>query len=301
MTIAYGPTVGRRRLRTELRRAREAAGLTQEQVAQAMDWSLSKLIRIEAGYVSISTNDVKALLAHYRLHDSAQVERLVQLARIARQRTWWSAYRDSVPPAYYSYIGLEAEATRLCFYQSVGMPGLLQTEAYARAILTGIIPRPEDPAAARTSMELRLRRQREVFNRPNPPAVEVVLDEATLHRRVGGDEVIREQLHHLIQLVEANRVTIQVLPFTAAVYTPLGQFVIIGLADDSEVVYLESTGLEDVLDQPEVVASHARTFAALREAALTPTESLARITAIAGGLGGARPRTVPPGSATSCR
>src|SRR5690349_8967067 len=107
MGTVYGPTVGRRRLRSAIRRAREAAGLTQEQVAVAMDWSLSKLIRIESGQVSISTNDVKALLSHYRVNDPVQVADLVDLARVARRRTWWSPYRDSVPPAHYAYIGLE--------------------------------------------------------------------------------------------------------------------------------------------------------------------------------------------------
>ena len=286
MPVAYGPTIGRRKLRSAIRRARETSGLTQEQVAAAMDWSLSKLIRIEAGYVSISTNDVKALLGLYRVTEPALVAQLVQLARISRQRAWWSQYRDSVPPAYYSYIGLEAEASALCFYQSVGMPGLLQTEAYARAVLRSVIPNLDDPAEAQASIALRMRRQREVLGRPDPPRVEVVLDEATLHRQTGGREVIREQLLHLVALTEAGRITIQVLPFTSTAYTPLGQFVIVRFAgaDDSDVVYLESTGLEDVLDSPDAVESHLKTFTGLQQAALTPAESLARITTIAAGL-----------------
>jgi transcriptional regulator with XRE-family HTH domain len=279
MGTAYGPTVGRRKLRSAIRRAREASGLTQEQVAAAMDWSLSKLIRIEAGYVSISTNDVKALLSHYQVSDPAEVSELVDLARVARQRTWWSQYRESVPPAYFSYIGLEAEAARLCFYQSVGMPGLLQTEAYAQAVAKIVIPNFDDPGEAQASVALRLRRQREVLDRPDPPTIEVVLDEATLHRQTGGPEVMHEQLMHLMSLGEAESFTIQVLPFTSPVYTPLGQFVIIRFAGtaDPDVVYLESTGLEDVLDHPEAVAAHVQTFDGLRQAALGPAESLARI------------------------
>ena len=287
MPVAYGPTVGRRKLRSAIRRAREASGLTQEQVATAMDWSLSKLIRIESGYVSISTNDVKALLGLYRVTEPTQVTELVQLARISRQRAWWSQYRDSVPPAYYSYIGLETEASALCFYQSVGMPGLLQTEAYAQAVLRSVIPKLDNPAEAQASIALRMRRQREVLGRPDPPRVDVVLDEATLHRQTGGRAVIREQLLHLVALTEAGRITIQVLPFTSTVYTPLGQFVIVRFAgtDDSDVVYRESTGLEDVLDSADAVESHLKTFVGLQQAALTPAESLARITTIAGALG----------------
>ncbi|MDG4828933.1 helix-turn-helix transcriptional regulator [Solwaraspora sp. WMMD1047] len=286
MSTAYGPTVGRRKLRWAIRRAREAAGLTQEQVAQAMDWSLSKLIRIESGYVSISTNDVKALLSHYQVSDPGEVAELVQLARVSRQRTWWSQYRDSLPAAYYSYIGLEAEASALYFYQSVGMPGLLQTEAYAQSVVRTAFPDFDDEAEARASVELRMRRQREVFARADPPVIEVVLDEATLHRQTGGREVIREQLRHLVTLAEAGRTTIQVLPFTSTTYTPLGQFVIVRFAEsgDSDVVYLESTGVEDVLDHPEAVTAHLRTFAALQQAALSPAESLARIASISAGL-----------------
>lgn len=286
MTSAYGPTVGRRKLRSAIRQAREAAGLTQEQVAVAMDWSLSKLIRIEAGYVSISTNDVKALLNHYQVSDPKRVEELVQLARVSRQRTWWSQYRETIRPAYYSYIGLEAEASELYFYQSVGMPGLFQTEAYAQAVLRAVIPKLEDSAEAQTSVALRLRRQREVLDRADPPGIVVVLDEAALHRQTGGPAVIREQLLHLVALADSGRITVQVLPFTSTVYTPLGQFVIVRFArgEDADVVYLESTGLEDVIDDPEAVTAHLRTFTGLREAALTPTESLRRISEIATSL-----------------
>jgi len=286
MATTYGPKVGRRKLRSAIRRAREASGLTQEQVALAMDWSLSKLIRIEAGYVSISTNDVKALLLHYQVTDPAEVAELVSLARVARQRTWWSQYRDSVPPAYYSYIGLEAEASRLSFYQSVGMPGLLQTPEYAQAVAKIVIPNFSDPGEAEASVALRMRRQREVLDRANPPTLDVVLDEATLHRQTGGPDVIRGQLRHLIALAQNDHITIQVLPFTSPVYTPLGQFVIISFSgpEDPDVVYLESTGLEDVLDQPEAVMSHVQTFAVLQQAALSPADSLARIAKLAGEL-----------------
>ncbi|MDG4789487.1 helix-turn-helix transcriptional regulator [Micromonospora sp. WMMD1102] len=288
MTTAYGPTVGRRKLRSAIRRAREAAGFTQEQVAVAMDWSLSKLIRIEAGYVSISTNDVKALLDHYQVRDPDQVAELVQLARVSRQRTWWSQYRDAVRPAYYSYIGLEAESSELYFYQSVGMPGLLQTAAYAQAVLRTTIPKLDDPDEARASVTLRLRRQQELLGRADPPKIVVVFDEAALHRQTGGPAVILEQLRHLVELAESGRITVQVLPFISTIYTPLGQFVIVRFAaeEDADVVYLESTGLEDVIDDADAVTAHLRTFTGLREAALTPADSLRRIAEIAAALAG---------------
>ncbi|HEY8534610.1 MAG TPA: helix-turn-helix transcriptional regulator [Micromonospora sp.] len=285
---AQGPTVGRRRLRAALRRAREAAGLTQEQVASAMDWSLSKVIRIEAGAVSISTNDVKALLQHYRVADPAQVAELVELARVSRRRAWWSRYRDALPPSYTALIGLESEAVVLRFFQAVGIPGLLQTEAYARAIFTASAP-PErtTPADVDLAVEVRMRRQREVLHRPQPPRMEVVLDEATLHRQTGGPACLREQLEHLVAMAERPEITIQVLPFTATDYAVAAPFTILSFADpdDTDVVYVEAAMIQDVIDNPDAVRSYQLMFPRLQEKALSPEDSIALISKIASELG----------------
>lgn len=290
MTRVHGPTVGRRRLRSALRRARETAGLTQEQVAVAMDWSLSKVIRIEAGTVSISTNDLKALLAYYRLTDSGQVADLVELARAARRRSWWSAYKDVVPPGFLSFIGLEAEASSLQVFQAVGIPGLLQTEAYARAMVAAALGSDHtDPTRLETLVELRLRRQREVLERPDPPEIQAVLDEATLHRQVGGALCLKEQLLHLVTLCSDANVAVQVLPFTATDYSVAAPFIVLRFphSNDTGAVYLEAAIAEDVtvIDRPEAVQTYQETFQRLREKSLSPSESLARIEKIAGELG----------------
>jgi transcriptional regulator with XRE-family HTH domain len=290
MTTVHGPTVGRRRLRSALRRARDAAGLTQEQVAAAMDWSLSKLIRIEAGSVSISTNDVKALLGHYRMTDQQQINELVELARVSRRRTWWSQYKDTLPSAYASYIGLETEASGLSFFQSTGVPGLLQTPAYARAAVTAAsttVAATIDSDEIEVRHAIRMRRQQEVLDRPDRPDIDVVLDEAALHRQTGGPELLREQLLHLADVGRLPRVTIQVLPFTVGDYAPQGPFVILHFPDedDSDVVYLEGVLAQDVLDRPADVAAYRQTFERMREMSLDPHESLAKITKVAGQLG----------------
>jgi transcriptional regulator with XRE-family HTH domain len=284
MTTVQGPTVGRRRLRTALRRAREAAGITQEHVAASMDWSLSKLIRIESGTVSISTNDCKALLGLYRVTDQALIDELVGLARVARRRTWWSSYRDTVPPSYAAYIGLEAEAAELCYFQPINMPGLLQTEAYARAIVPVDGPYEVAPDQIDTVVAIRLTRQREVLGRDNPPEIRAVLDEAVLRRLTGGPEIMHEQLLHLVALGSAPNVTIQVLPFTAGKNLVNGPFVILRYPDpaDTDVVYVESALFNDVVDRPESIGPYQYAFKGLSADSLGPAESLAFIAEVAG-------------------
>lgn len=291
MTPTHGPVVGRRRLRSVLRRAREAAGLTQEQVAVAMDWSLSKLIRIEAGTVSISTNDAKALLNLYRLTDPAQVAELVELARVSRRRTWWSQYRDTVPAAYLSYVGLEAEASALQVFQSSGIPGLLQTDTYARAMVAAaastISLDPLNEAEAEKRHAIRMQRQRDVLSRPQPPEMEVVLDEAVLHRQTGGPACIREQLLHLVAMGEAPNIDIRVLPFAAGSYAPQPPFIVLRFSDpgDIEVVYREGVLADELVDRPEAVAPYRRTFRRLQEMSLSTAESRSLIEKVAGEIG----------------
>lgn len=287
MTRMHGPTVGRRRLRSALRRARETAGFTQEQVAEAMDWSLSKVIRIEAGTVSISTNDIKALLAHYRLNNRDRVDELVELARAARRRAWWSQYKEATTPTYLSYVGLEAEAAALCFFQLVGLPGLLQTADYAKAITRVVEGTQIEATAVDTIVEIRLRRQQEVLQREDPPEIEVILDEAVLRRHTGGPAVMRAQLLHLVELGDTPNITIRVMPFTAGEYTALGQFIILQFADpgDTDVVYIEGAMTQEIIDHPRAVLPYQRTFQQLQQRSLSPASSSVLLEKIAGELG----------------
>jgi transcriptional regulator with XRE-family HTH domain len=278
------------RLRTALRTAREATRLTQQQVADAMDWSLSKVIRIEKGTVSVSTNDVRALLQLYGVRDGRQVADLVELARAARKKAWWTAYRNEVPAHFGELIGLEAEASAHKYFQPIAVPGLLQTRAYARAVLSNIAPGQLTSEQIDTRIEIRMTRQREVLGRPNPPRLEIVLDEAVLRRIAGSTEVMREQLLHLVEVGASPNVVIQVLPFVAGVNTVEGPFLILQFPDpgDTDVVYIESALTGHMLDRPDDIGPYRRAFERLQETALKPDESLAMVAAVADELGSGR-------------
>ncbi|MEV4536074.1 helix-turn-helix transcriptional regulator [Asanoa sp. NPDC049518] len=286
MTTVQGPTAGRRRLRTALRTARENAKLTQEHVAEAMDWSLSKLIRIETGRVSVSTNDVRALLSLYRINGSAEAEELIALARVARQKPWWQDARSAIPPHYAQYIGLEAEASAMQCFQSSLMPGLAQTRAYARAVITNRPPGQIKAEEVDPRVDLRMRRKTEILGREDPPRFDIILDEAVLRRSIGSPEVHREQLEHLIALAAAPNICIQVVPFAAGAVTAAGSFVILQFPDgaDDDVVYLESALLENFLERPTETDPYHEEFGWLRARALNEPDSLSFIEKVAGEL-----------------
>lgn len=287
MTVPHGPTSGRLRLRTALRNGREVAKLTQQQVADAMDWSLSKIIRIEKGTVSVSTNDVRALLRLYRITDEQHVADLVALARAARRKAWWAAYRQVVPSHFGELIGLEAEASVHKYFQPVAVPGLLQTTAYALSVLRNVAPGTWTDTEIDTRLEIRMTRQREVLGKADPPRMEVILDEAVLHRVAGSPAVMHEQLTHLVEVGSRPGTTVQVLPFTAGVSAVEGTFLILQFPNpgDSDVVYIESALTGHVLDRPDDIGPYRRAFERLQQTALKPDESLAMIAAAASGFG----------------
>jgi transcriptional regulator with XRE-family HTH domain len=283
----HGPTAGRRKLRTALRAARESAGLTQEDVAKEMDWSLSKLIRIETGRVSISTNDVKALLDLYDIDDDEERALLVDFARLARKKPWWQDFREAVPADYAQFIGLEAEAESLRIYQPTVVPGLLQTEAYGRAILEGRAPSlriSEEGVQARATV--RLRRQQEVLSSDTPPQIHVILDEAVLRRVPGDVGVLRDQLTHLLTIGSADHVTLQIVPLAAGAFSAGGHFIILTFPDDgdNDVVYLETVLDQEFIDRKEETGPYEAEFNRLSDVALPGDESLAFIKRIAGEL-----------------
>ena len=276
-TTVHSPTASRRRLRTLLRRARDASGLTQERVAEEMDWSLSKIIRIETGGVGISTSDLRQLLQLYAITDPGEVAYLVELARVGRQRPWWTRYRDVLPPGYLAYVGLEDESSALRMVAPAGLPGLLQTEDYANAIMDAAswaveveLRRRATPEVAHDRVAVRMIRQREVLQRPDgPPEITVILDEAVLWRQIGGPEVLRRQLRHLNALGKEPYMTIQVLPFRASMINIMGYFINLEFPDpaDPDAVYVEAPFEQSVLEGEEV-ARYRTAFERLQEAAL---------------------------------
>lgn len=277
MDTTPSPLVHRRRLRTELRRARGEAQMTQDHVAIAMDWSLSKVIRIETGAVGISTNDLRALLSLYAVHDATRIDELITLARASRQPSWLSKYRGDITPQYLQYIEYEEAASFLRMYDPLLLPGLLQTEEYAEAILRALAD-PDTPAELiRNRIEIRLTRQR-LLERATPPTLICVLDESVIARIVGQRNIAQGQLTRLIELASRPDITIQVVPFTKGLHRGLLEpFIILEFPDheDSDVLYLESS--RDAIfshDEAGEITSYREVFEQLRDISLSPADTL---------------------------
>jgi transcriptional regulator with XRE-family HTH domain len=259
-TSSQSPIVQRRRLRSELRAERDRAGYTQEQVANEMDWSLSKVIRIEKGDVGISTNDLRALLQLYNVSDTERVSTLVGLARSGRQRSWWHAYRDRLSSTFIKLIGYEAEAVRIVAVSGLLIPGLVQTEGYARAVGIGCPPTEPSEDDIDFAIKLRLRRQQELFQlRNQAPRLHVIVDEGALRRIVGDLPTMLKQLDHLVALAGQPNVDISVVPYTAGAYPGMfGTFTILQFEDPvtDDVLYIdELSGLlvfRDLADETDV-------------------------------------------------
>lgn len=275
--------VYRRRLRAELRGARQATGLTQEQVANEMDWSLSKLIRIEAASSGISANDLKALLNLYQVTDPKQVNTLLALARAAKKRSWWSAYRDVAPSSLLQLIEYESAASAVRQFETMVIPGILQTEDYARAVIQNYYDEPPKSEKLAALVELRIRREG-LFDSDHAPSCHFMLDEAVIRRLVGGPSVMRRQLKRLLKLADRPNITIEVFPFSAGLHPGLrGPFELIEFADplDRDIVFLESPRGDIISDDPEQTLSYREAFEKLDKASLGPRDSLARIVKIA--------------------
>jgi transcriptional regulator with XRE-family HTH domain len=285
MPAAEVSSAQRRRLRYALRQLRMDASLTQEQVASEMDWSLSKVIRIETGAVSVSVNDVRALLNLYGVVEKGRVSEIIELARVARQRPWWYAYREHYSPGFQSFLDLEAGAASLKFYQPAVVPGLLQTEAYARAAHAVTAFAQEQMERMDLDVEVRLQRQRAIFDQPNPPRIMVVIEEHALRRPLGGPDVMRPQLLRLRAAQELPNVVLRVLPLTAQVVAGMfGQFIILEFEDedDAPAVYVEGIAGADVLRAEHRFSDpYVRMFDRLYTAALDEAESTAFISRLA--------------------
>ncbi|MEU1474351.1 helix-turn-helix domain-containing protein [Streptomyces sp. NPDC001668] len=266
------PSLNRRKLRLALRQARERAGLSQREAAEQVEWSQSKLIRVETGTVSVSVSDLRALLTLYHITDATQVQELEQAARGSKGASWWSKYHDVVTPQFAQYLGYESAATSLHAYHPIVVPGHLQTRSYAEALLA---PRGLAPERAERVVDLRMERQKRMFDGSGRPATTFVLDEAAVRRQIGGKEVLDGQLDQLLDFGTRDGITIRILPFEAgAHYSTLGSFVLLSFPDDDDLLYLEHaagsmTGGEDL----ELLARYQECFHTITELALGDTES----------------------------
>ena len=277
MVSDQGPVVQSAVLRGELVRLRKQKGMTQEQVARNLEWSASKLIRVEGGRSSVTKVDLDALLGQYEVTSEAQRERLHELNRGARATGWWTAYRDDVSPTYLSYVGYEAGAAYIRQFPGTVVPGLLQTLEYAEAITVISV----ESVKVAPVVRLRLQRQRELARRQAPPYQQYVLDEAVIRRHVGihkDPAIMPNQLMHIIgQAQGSDRITVRVIPFGVGEHPGLsGPFTLLdfdgGLPD---ILYLDGgRGVIDLISNDEQASEHRDNFEKLLDAALSASESL---------------------------
>lgn len=269
-----GSVVRRMLLGSQLRRLREARGITREAAGYSIRASESKISRMELGRVSFKTRDVEDLLTLYGISDEAERQSLLSLAREANVAGWWHSYTDVLPSWFPTYVGLEGAASLIRVYEVQFVHGLLQTEAYARAVVRrGMKGASQDDIERRVA--LRLERQRHLFA-DGAPEFHIVLDEAALRRPYGDREVMRGQLQHLIDVSARPNVRLQVMPFSFGGHSgESGAFTILSFpdADLSDVVYVEQLTSALYLDKREDVAQYEQALKELQQDGPGPDES----------------------------
>jgi transcriptional regulator with XRE-family HTH domain len=278
---AGGPTVLRILLGAQLRRLREANRITLEEAGKRIRASHSKISRLETGRVGFKDRDITDLLTFYGVTDEEEREALRALARRANAPGWWHDYSDVLPPWFEAYVGLEEVATQIRAYEVQFVPGLLQTEDYARAVIM-LGHDDELPRDIERRVRLRLARQA-VLDRDDPPNLWAVIDEAVLSRPAGSPAVMQGQLKHLAEMSQRPNVTIQIIPFQAGGHPAAGgPFSILRFAEPDlpDVVFLEQLTSALYLDKPETVDSYLRVMERICIEAATPADSTTIITSL---------------------
>jgi transcriptional regulator with XRE-family HTH domain len=261
----------------QLRRLREDRGITLEQAAAVIRGSHSKLSRLEHGRVGFKERDVTDLLTFYGVTNGEERAALLALARETATPGWWHDYSDIIPNWVEPYVGLEAAASVIRTYQVQYVPGLLQTEAYATALLQTGYPNASQDELGRLA-ELRVSRQ-EILNRPTAPRVWAVIDEGALRRPIGGRDVMQEQVRHLIDMADHPALSIQVLPFKVGAHAAGGgPFIILRFAepDLQDVIYVEQLTSALYLDKPTDVDRYVEVMEQLCLQA-EPAETTAKV------------------------
>jgi transcriptional regulator with XRE-family HTH domain len=272
--MTYRPTVRGRRLARELRRLREEQELTLQEVADRLGWSRATISRLETGQTRPRHGDVADLLDLYGI-TGPERDALISLARQAKQRGWWTAYVDVFTD---SYVGFEDEAARICTWDPQLIHGLLQTEDYARAVITA--GRMLSGSALERRIAARKIRQT-LLDRDDAPELYAILDEAVLRRPIGGPSVMSSQLFALVEAARRPHVKIRVLPYAAGEHAGLdGRFTILGFPDpaDPDVAYVEGTMGDVYLESSEETGQHRNRFEQISKSSLSPLESLRLIT-----------------------
>ncbi|MFD0683136.1 helix-turn-helix domain-containing protein [Actinomadura fibrosa] len=280
MTSRRSPTVRKRRLAAELRRLRKEAGLTREQVAERIGCAPVTITRIENAQSGARVGEVTLMLEAYGITGEER-EALLQVAKDARKRGWWHQYSSTIPEWFRIYLGLEDEASELLIYESEHIPGILQTEEYIRAVMSsGLRSLPEEEVERRVA--LRLKRQERILG-DEAPKMWAVLNEAVIHRLVGGREVMTRQLSHLLELSKLDHINIVILPFSAGAHPAMdGACNLLRFPEpmDPDIVYIQYRRGIVYLEDPSDVEEYVDLFDQLRSRALGPAESIALITGL---------------------
>jgi transcriptional regulator with XRE-family HTH domain len=275
------PTVRLRRLAAELRVLRASAGLTQDEVGERTGINVATLYRIEHARVRPQTRTLRTLLDLYGADQEHQGE-MVALLRDARQRGWLHAYQNELPEQYMTYIGFEGEARSVWNYESLFIPGLLQTEDYARAVIRAGLPGASRDEVERC-VDVRIQRQ-DILGGDSPLELWAIVDEAALRRQVGGKAVMRAQLNHVLEAAELPHLTFQVIPFHAGAHAGMpGSFVFMQFTDAAipDVIYLDSMAGDLFLETEADVRRYRLSFEHLRAVAMSPDASRALVVALA--------------------
>jgi transcriptional regulator with XRE-family HTH domain len=284
MVASSSPTALKRWISYELRRLRDGSGRTRQEAAARLGRTVAQIGHLETGRNLPSAGDVEVLLNWYGHPDRIEFFRDL-LKQAKKGRDWWIGLADAVPDYFALFLGLEASAAQLQSYDCVVVPGILQTAAYAQAVIRmGERARPDHEVARR--VELRMARQQLIERTDEPLQVWTVLDEAVLHRQVGGTEVLREQLERLVKLSERPNIDIQVLPVTAGAHAITeGTFTLLTfppeLHSDPGVVYVETRVRGIYYEDPAEIQLYRKALTRLQVHALTPDESPAMIQRIA--------------------
>ncbi|GAA1806579.1 helix-turn-helix transcriptional regulator [Actinomadura chokoriensis] len=275
------PTVASTRLARELRSLRGQAGLSQEAVAEEMGWNESKLTRIENDKSRVLVRDVKRLLGLYKVEGDA-ADAMLELARLAREPDWWHQYSGAIPEWLQVYVVLEASASHIFGYESEFVPGIMQTDAYARSIMS-TAPYPDTEAEIEEKIAVRAARQARL-TRDDPLEAWFVLNEAVIRRMVGGRDVMREQIEHLIKLARLRNVTLQILPFASGEHGAMhGMFYLLEFAapDDPDKVYMEQHIGGLYAQKPPEVSRYRLISDHLRAQALGPEQTIVMLRKLA--------------------
>lgn len=269
VTGADSPTVRRRELGALLRALRTEAGLTVEQVADQLLVSSSKISRLETGRRGANARDIRDLCDIYGVTDAAR-EHLMELAHEGRDQAWWQPF--DLP--YETYVGLEAAATEISDFEPGVFPGLLQTPEYARAVHEGAWPRL---SAKVIDQRIEVRRTRQqALTRDNPPQLRAIVDEAVLHRLIGGSRVMAHQLAHVIEATQRKNITVQVMPYSIGAHPALDStFILLEFAPPvPSVVYVEGLVGEIYLERHGEVDRYKQIFSQLAAIAMSPQQSV---------------------------